>query len=90
MELTDWQIKALIAAGSFLGGSLLSLAIAYVAVISKISYIQGQLENLLKIGAKLDEIVTVVINLRTTQVKQGEDLNAAHEKIREFKRVSNQ
>ena len=90
MELTDWQIKALIAAGSFLGGSLLSLATAYVVSIRDIAYIKGQLQNLLKLGDRLDDTNRSIVILDRNQVTLKKDMDAAHQRLRELKRVSNQ
>lgn len=82
MELTDWQIDALQTVGGFLGGSLLTLAIAYVTTIKDIAYIKGVLQNLLKLSEKLDETNRSIVILDRNQQKLKSDVDAAHQKLR--------
>lgn len=90
MELTDWQINAIWTIGGFLGGSLLSVAGAYIVTIRDIAFIKGQLQNLLKIGDALADTNRSIVIMDRNQVTMKKDLDAAHGAIRELKKVSNQ
>jgi len=88
MELTDWQINALYTLGGFLGGALLSLCAAYVSVIKDNSFIKGQLQNLLKIGDKLDDVTRSIVILDRNQVSLKKDVDAAHSRLRDIQKSS--
>ncbi len=90
MVLTDWMIKALIGVGGFLGGSLLSLSIAYITQGKDLAYIKGQLTSLLKFHSKLSKLYETMVIIEKDVVKLNLDLNQAHAKIRDLQKVSNQ
>ena len=88
MTLSALQAQLLIGLLSFLGGSLISISVTYALFHSKLAYIKGQLESLLKLGDKLDETNVSVVILKEAMVKAQADLNHAHGKIRELQKAS--
>lgn len=90
MVLTDWMIKTLIGVGGFLGGSLLTLSVAYVTQGRDLAYIKGQLTSLLKFHSKLSKLYETMVVMEKDVVKLHSDLNQAHGKIRDLQKVSNQ
>ena len=90
MDWTTLDSKLLWAIGSFLGGSLLSLAAGYVVFAKDIAFIKGQLTGLLKLGDTLADTNRSIVILDRNQVKLKADLDAAHTMLRELKKVSNQ
>ena len=90
MDLTDLQIKMIWTIGGFLGGSLSSVAIAYLVTIKDIAYIKGQLSNLLKLSDTLADTNRSIIIMDRNQLTLKKDLDAAHTMLRDLKRVSGQ
>ena len=84
MVLTDLITNILLCVGSFLGGYLLSLSIAYVVLGKDIAYIKGQLTNLLKFHDKLSKLHEKVVVLEKDVSKAQGDLNYAHGRIRDI------
>lgn len=87
MVLTPLMVKILLSTLSFLGGSLLSLAISYVIFSRDLAYIKGQLASLLKLGEKLDDTNRSVAILEKEHVQTRTDLNHAHGKIRDIQKA---
>ena len=86
MVLTPLMVKILLSLISFLGGSLVSLAISYVVFSRDLAYIKGQLTSLLKIGDKLSDTNRSIAVLKEAMVKAQSDLNHAHGKIRDLEK----
>lgn len=86
MVLTPLMVKALLSTLSFLGGSLLSLAISYVVFSRDLAYIKGQLTSLLKVRDILDDTNRSIAILEKGIIKAQSDLNHAHGKIRDLEK----